>query len=68
MYILLTSLYEGFALVIQESIANGTPVISYDIKYGPRDMIQDGVNGYLVEDGNIDQLAECIHKYLSKSD
>ncbi|CCI59429.1 putative uncharacterized protein [Staphylococcus equorum subsp. equorum Mu2] len=65
---LLTSLYEGFALVIQESIANGTPVISYDIKYGPRDMIQDGVNGYLVEDGNIDQLAECIHKYLSKND
>lgn len=63
---LLTSLYEGFALVIQESIANGTPVISYDIKYGPSDMIEDGINGYLVEEGNVDQLAKFINMYLSK--
>lgn len=65
---LLTSLYEGFALVIQESIANGTPVISYDIKYGPSDMIQDGINGYLVEEGNVNQLAKFINIYLSKSE
>ncbi|RIM56487.1 glycosyltransferase, partial [Staphylococcus arlettae] len=50
---LLTSQYEGFALAIQESIANGTPVIAYDIKYGPSDMIDNDKNGYLVENGNI---------------
>lgn len=62
---LLTSKYEGFALVIQESIANGTPVIAYDIKYGPSDMIDNGENGYLVEDGNINKLASTIIKYLN---
>lgn len=64
---LLTSKYEGFALVIQESIANGTPVIAYDIKYGPSDMIESGKNGFLVEEGNIDKLATSIIKYLNTS-
>lgn len=65
---LLTSIYEGFALVVQESLANGTPVIAYDIKYGPSDMIEDGKNGYLIEDGNIDQLARKIYMYLFKNE
>lgn len=45
---LLTSKYEAFSLVIMESMANGTPVISYDVNYGPRDMITNGVDGYLI--------------------
>ncbi|MFI9033237.1 CDP-glycerol glycerophosphotransferase family protein [Staphylococcus pasteuri] len=65
---LLTSKYEGFALVIQESIANGTPVIAYDIKYGPSDMIDDGKNGYLVKNGNVDQLAQKLYSYLTKDE
>lgn len=65
---LLTSKYEGFALVVQESIANGIPVITYNIKYGPSDMIENDKNGYLVEDGNVKGLAKAIIKYLSKSD
>lgn len=65
---LLTSQYEGFALAIQESIANGTPVIAYDIKYGPSDMIDNDKNGYLVENGNINELSNHIIKYLNKSE
>lgn len=64
---LLTSKYEGFALVVQESIANATPVIAYDIKYGPSDMINNDINGYLVENNNINELSNCIIKYLNKS-
>ncbi|MBO1199411.1 glycosyltransferase [Staphylococcus simiae] len=64
---ILTSKYEGFALVIQESIANGTPVIAYDIKYGPSDMIDNEKNGFLVSDGNIDELAATIIAYLNVS-
>jgi len=34
--------------VLLESLANGCPVVSYDIKYGPSDVVRDGVNGFLV--------------------
>ncbi|MEB7768751.1 glycosyltransferase [Mammaliicoccus sciuri] len=62
--LILTSKYEGFGMVIQESIANGTPVIAYNIKYGPSDMIDDGKNGYLVSNSDENDLAEKIIKYL----
>ncbi|HCX2173244.1 TPA: glycosyltransferase [Staphylococcus aureus] len=64
---LLTSQYEGFALAIQESIANGTPVIAYDINYGPSSMIDNGKNGYLIKDGEVNELSNHIIKYLNKS-
>lgn len=56
----MTSLREGFGMVITESMAEGTPVISYETKYGPKDIIEDGVNGYLVENGNRKALARKI--------
>lgn len=49
LFTLLTSKYEGFSLVILESMANGTPVISYDVNYGPSDIITDGEDGYLIK-------------------
>lgn len=57
---ILTSKSEGFGLVIIESLSVGTPVISYKINYGPEYIIKDGVNGFLIEEGNIDDLAKCI--------
>src|SRR5690625_910896 len=53
----LTSKSEGFALSVLESMYNKTPVISYNVRYGPADMITNNKNGYLVENGNIDELA-----------
>ncbi|ASK62144.1 hypothetical protein CFK37_08185 [Virgibacillus phasianinus] len=52
----LTSKKEGFALSVMESMYNKTPVISYDIKYGPNDMIVNDENGFIVESGNIEEL------------
>lgn len=55
---LVTSKYEGFGLVILESLTNGCPVVSYDLKYGPSDILTDGVNGYLVRANSIKGLAQ----------
>ncbi|WP_130860495.1 glycosyltransferase [Gracilibacillus phocaeensis] len=57
---ILTSDCEGFGLVLTESLAIGTPTISYDCKYGPKDIIRDGVDGYIVPKGNKKELAEKI--------
>ncbi|UOQ94423.1 glycosyltransferase [Halobacillus shinanisalinarum] len=58
LFSILTSKSEGFALSVLESMVNKTPVVSYNIKYGPSDLIQDNVTGKLVEDKDIDSLAQ----------
>lgn len=62
---LFTSHHEGFGLTVLESLSQGCPVVSYDLPYGPSDMIVDGENGYLVERDNIDMLAEKAIEILS---
>lgn len=62
---LLTSKYEGFGLVILESLAQGCPVIAYDIKYGPSDMITDEVNGKLIPNGDIERLSEAMIEFFT---
>ena len=47
---LMTSTFEGSPRVVTESLSRGTPVVAYTIRYGPRDLIRDGVDGNLLED------------------
>lgn len=57
---LMTSLFEGYPLSTLESLSHGCPVVSYDIAYGPREQITDGVDGFLVEPGDTRTLAKRI--------
>lgn len=64
----LSSRYEGFGMVITEAMACGVPPISFACPCGPRDIINDGEDGLLVENGNIEQLAEKICYLIENED
>ncbi|BDZ29879.1 glycosyltransferase [Lactiplantibacillus sp. WILCCON 0030] len=65
---LLPSRAEGFSLMLLEAQAHGLPMVANDVKYGPSDIIQDGVSGILTTDGNIQQLADAMLELLSHQD
>ncbi|MFC6206070.1 glycosyltransferase [Levilactobacillus tongjiangensis] len=65
---LLTSREEGFSLSTLEELSFSIPVISYDMNYGPSDMITDGKNGYLVPANNQEMLTQRIREYLGDHD
>jgi len=65
---LLTSKYEGLPMTLLEAQACGLPLIAYACKCGPKDVIQDNVNGYLIEEGDQKGMTEKIVFLMQKED
>lgn len=56
----LTSRYEGLPMVLLEAQACGLPIVAFACPCGPRDIITDGVNGYLIENRDETQFAQRL--------
>lgn len=64
----LASRYEGLPLVLLEARGAGLPVVAYDCVTGPREIIEDGEDGYLVGVGDVEGFADRLRRLMSDDD
>ena len=61
----LSSHYEGWPNVLMEAMANGCPVVSFDCRYGPAEIFEDGKSGLLVAQDDVEGLTATIVRAVS---
>ena len=59
-----TSVTEGMPLVLLEALASGLPVVTFNYKYGADEIVTEGYNGFIVEEDDLDALAERICRLI----
>lgn len=60
-----TSLFEGLPMTLIEAKSIGLPIVSFDIETGPREIVEDGVNGCLIRPYDEKEMADRILDLLS---
>jgi glycosyltransferase involved in cell wall biosynthesis len=60
----MSSRYDPFGLVLIEAKSCGLPVVSFDCPYGPADIIRNGIDGFLVERNDVEELSQAILKLI----
>ena len=60
----MTSAYEGLPMTLLEATELGLPAVCYDFKCGPKDVIVNGKNGFIVKDGNAKDFVESVCRLI----
>lgn len=60
----MTSHSEGFPFVLIEALMCSTPIVAFDVRVGPRAIIDDGKEGYLIPDKELEQYANQLIKLM----
>jgi len=63
-FLIMSSKFEGFPMILLEAAACGLPIVSYDCPCGPSEIVQDGVNGYLAPAGDVKGLADAACRMI----
>ncbi|WP_027066490.1 glycosyltransferase [Maribacter sp. Hel_I_7] len=64
----MTSRYEGFPMSLIEGLACKLPLVSFDIPTGPNEIINDGLNGFLIVPFDINAMASSIETLVKNKD
>jgi glycosyltransferase involved in cell wall biosynthesis len=64
----LASRHEGLPLVLVEAMSKGLPLVCFDVSPGPAQLVEDGVNGWLVEDGDVSGFSTALFELVKDSD
>lgn len=63
-----SSRYEGLPMVLLEAQSFGIPIVAFQCKCGPKDIVSDGINGYLVPEGDIAGMARRLEILMKDED
>ena len=60
----LSSHFEGFGLVLLEAMQCGVPCVTFDCPFGPSDVVEDGISGFVVPDGDVKGFAARLEQLM----
>ena len=61
----MTSRFEGLPMALLEAKAHRLPIISFQCKTGPAELVKNGINGYLVEENNIQEMGKVLTEMIN---
>lgn len=63
-FLVMTSKYEGFPMVLLEGMARGLPLVAFDITTGPKYIIRNKENGLLVSEVSVEKMASAVRELI----
>lgn len=67
-FLIHTSHHEGFSMAIAEALILGRTVVAFDVPFDVAGLIEDGVTGFLVSDGDLDAFQQRMETLVENPD